>query len=79
MGGGAAGQAPPQLGSRAMALVWRNPAAGSVTGVAGGAKAWPDSLSETRDEVLKGRSGGSSATDANRPHRTRMLFYRQFD
>ena len=79
MGGGAAGQAPPQLGSRAMALVWRNPAAGSVTGVAGGDKAWPDSLSETRDEVLKGRSGGSSAADANRPHRTRMLFYRQFD
>ena len=40
MGGGAIGQTPPQLGSRAVALVWRNPHRGSksytVTGDDGG-------------------------------------------
>ena len=46
MGGGAAGRTPPQLGARAVALVWRDPYG---TG-----------------ENLK-------------PHRTRVLFYRQFD
>jgi len=29
MGGGAIGQTPPQLGARAVALVWRNPHRGS--------------------------------------------------
>ena len=46
MGGGAIGQTPPQLGARAVALVWRDPKA---------------------------------TTEANAPHRTRILFYRQFD
>lgn len=46
MGSGAAGQMPPQLGGRAMALVWRDP-------------------TKTQDEVT--------------PHRTRVLFYRQFE
>jgi len=46
MGGGAIGQTPPQLGGRAVALVWRDPKATST---------------------------------ANAPHRTRVLFYRQFD
>ena len=45
-GGGALGQTPPQLGSRAVALVWRDPTA---------------------------------SNDNNTPHRTRVLFYRQFD
>ena len=47
MGGGAIGQTPPQLGARAVALVWRDP---------------------TINEK-----------DPNAPHRTRVLFYRQFD
>ena len=47
MGGGDINQTPPQLGARAMALVWRDP---------------------------KMPSGG-----ANAPHRTRVLFYRQFE
>ena len=47
MGGGAQGQTPPQLGARAVALVWRDP---------------------TINEK-----------DPNAPHRTRILFYRQFD
>ena len=50
MGGGAVGQTPPQLGARAVALVWRDPA--------------------------------PTPTDNDgepRPHRTRVLFYRQFD
>ena len=46
MGGGALGQTPPQLGARAVALVWRDP-------------------TKSRDE--------------NTPHKTRVLFYRQFD
>ena len=45
-GGGALGRTPPQLGSRAVALVWRDPTA---------------------------------SNDNNTPHRTRVLFYRQFD
>ena len=51
MGGGAGRQAPPQLGARAVALVWRDPSA-------------------TIEDV-----GG----DQPRPHRTRILFYRQFE
>ncbi len=51
MGGGAFGQSPPQLGARAVALVWRDP---NPT-----------------------QSVGSSGRPA--PHRTRILFYRQFD
>ena len=49
MGGGAIGQTPPQLGARAVALVWRDPAA-------------------------KNNDANSVA-----PHRTRILFYRQFE
>jgi hypothetical protein len=47
MGGGSIGQTPPQLGARAVALVWRDPTI--------------------------------NTEDAARPHRTRILFYRQFD
>ena len=46
MGSGAVGQIPPQLGARAVALVWRDP-------------------KRTRDSDV--------------PHRTRVLFYRQFE
>ena len=46
MGGGASGQTPPQLGARAVALVWRDPA---------------------------------PSADNRTPHKTRVLFYRQFD
>ena len=53
MGGGAIGQTPPQLGARAVALVWRDP-------------------TDPR------RYPGSKA-DEDTPHRTRILFYRQFD
>lgn len=51
MGGGGVGQTPPSLGARAVALVWRDPAAPEPQG------------------------GNSLDT----PHRTRILFYRQFD
>ena len=55
MGGGGMGQTPPQLGARAVALVWRDPAA-------------------TSDDV-----SGLNTSGGPRPHRTRVLFYRQFD
>ena len=46
MGGGAVNQTPPQLGARAVALVWRDP---------------------------------TTTDDDRKPHRTRILFYRQLD
>ncbi len=55
MGGGGHGQTPPQLGARAVALVWRDPA-------------------KTLDDV-----SGRNSSGGPRPHRTRILFYRQFD
>ena len=55
MGGGGMGQTPPQLGGRAVALVWRDP-------------------TKTRDDV-----SGLNTSGGPRPHRTRVLFYRQFD
>ena len=51
MGGDSANSTPPQLGARAVALVWRDPM-------------------PTIEDV----SGGQP-----RPHRTRVLFYRQFE
>ena len=77
MGSGAVGQAPPQLGARAMALVWRNPGPGSATGISGGKRAWPMSMDNTRKQAMNNASDGSN--DPNRPHRTRILFYRQFE
>ena len=50
MGGGSARATPPQLGARAVALVWRDP-------------------TKTAADV----------SGQPRPHRTRVLFYRQFD
>ena len=55
MGGGMLGQTPPQLGARAMALVWRDPAATALDVDADGSATKP------------------------KPHRSRILFYRQFD
>ena len=46
MGGGSSTQTPPQLGAKAVALVWRDPA---------------------------------PTAQNNAPHKTRILFYRQFD
>lgn len=57
MGGGAVGQTPPQLGARAMALVWRDPI----------------------DRSKNGEGGGQNKNGGCLPHRTRILFYRQFD
>ena len=49
MGGGSVSQTPPQLGARAVALVWRDPG-----------------MEYPSDDPVK-------------PHRTRILFYRQFE
>ena len=56
MMGGGFENSPPQLGARAMALVWRDPA-------------------QTSSDV----AGKNGAGNGPRPHRTRILFYRQFD
>ena len=67
MGGGVAGQTPPQLGGRAMALVWRNPGPGNVPDVQMALGVTPPNYTEP------------SAGVSGRPHRTRILFYRQFE
>jgi len=54
MGGGSAGGIPPQLGSRAMAVVWRDPTMAHQ----------PGSINTLKPEY---------------PHRTRVLFFRQFE
>jgi len=56
MGGDMVGQVPPQLGGRAVALVWRDPTATSSTG-----------------------TSATGTSNEGYPHRTRVLFYRQFD
>lgn len=68
MGGGTLGQSPPQLGARAVALVWRDPAA-TIEDVSG------------RGNNQNGNYMSSSSSTSNqpRPHRSRILFYRQFD
>ena len=68
MGGGTLGQSPPQLGARAVALVWRDPAA-TIEDVSG------------RGNNQNGNYMSSSSNSSNqpRPHRSRILFYRQFD
>ncbi len=68
MGGGTLGQSPPQLGARAVALVWRDPAA-TEEDVSG------------RGNNQNGNYMSSSSNTSNqpRPHRSRILFYRQFD
>ncbi len=69
MGGGILGQTPPQLGARAVALVWRDPTA-TITDVSG---------SGSSGNITGNYMGESSASGQPRPHRTRVLFYRQFD
>jgi len=54
MGGGSAGGIPPQLGSRAMAVVWRDP-------------------------TMAHQPGSVDALAPENPHRTRVLFFRQFE
>ena len=70
MGGGAVGQTPPQLGGRAMALVWRDPINRST-----------QTLSPSGSGAKGGNGGnaGTYTTGGAAPHRTRILFYRQFD
>ena len=67
MGGGAIRQTPPQLGARAVALVWRNPYRSSKSYM---------TTADTDDN-----SSGLPVANVpdNAPHQTRVLFYRQFD
>ena len=71
MGGGANKQTPPQLGARAVALVWRNPNKGS--------KPYSEESSGGGGASGKGAASSAGSTPANAPHQTRVLFYRQFD
>ena len=65
MGGGIIGQTPPQLGARAVALVWRNPYRSSRP------------YATTADDDSSGLPSATVPDYA--PHQTRVLFYRQFE
>ena len=62
MGGGAIGQTPPQLGARAVALVWRNPNRGS--------KPYSDESSGEGGGSGKGATSSGGSAPANAPHQT---------
>ena len=75
--GGSVGKAMPssQLGGRAVALVWRDPAVPSY--VKSGQRKTRQQLSNStgesaRDEIMEVRENCA-------PHRTRVLFYHQFE
>ena len=67
--GGAGGDslASSQLGARGVALVWRDPMPPPSTGTR-----------KTRNELLT-RDSWRANSEQNAPHRTRVLFYHQFD
>ena len=66
MGAGTSSASPPQLGARAVALVWRDPTPTK------------ESVGST-DSNWSGNFQGSGGGSQPQPHRTRILFYRQFD
>ncbi len=68
-GSGASALAASQLGARGVALVWRDPAAPSRGGVS----------SRPRRESLTSTDQWASFYETFAPHRTRVLFYHQFD
>lgn len=73
--GGSVGKAmpPSQLGGRAVALVWRDPA---VPSYPSGARKTRQDLAGTGDAV---REDVQDARKDQAPHRTRVLFYHQFE
>ena len=73
MGGGVSGAAPPQLGARAVALVWRDP-----TETASGSSSSSSGQLNTGG-LFTGGSTSSSSSSGPKPHRMRVLFYHQFD
>ena len=57
----------PQLGARGVALVWRDPQPPA------------NSSRKGRDSLANVSSWRTGNADGPRPHRTRILFYHQFD
>ena len=70
VGGGSMSRASSQLGARAVALVWRDPAAPSRPGVTRPQRTALNDL----NSFLRARGNNQFP-----PHRTRVLFYHQFD
>ncbi len=66
MGGGTRVQSPPQLGARAVALVWRDPTPTA------------EDVQKTKRN-LNGNYVDDQGGSQPQPHRSRILFYRQFD
>ena len=70
-GGEGDGSVPPQLGGKAVALVWRDPYPGKFN--ENGVQATPTGGG------FGANSSGGSVQNMNPPHRVRILFYHQFD
>ena len=68
VGGGSLSRASSQLGARAVALVWRDPAVPEK-----------NASSRRRRTELNSLSDVLNAREQYPPHRTRILFYHQFD
>ena len=77
LGSGGEGKVPPQQGGRAVALVWRDPETPIYPGknVIDGNEA----REIDQKEYAKYDSGVDSGPRFRKPHRTRILFYHQFD
>jgi hypothetical protein len=68
VGGGSLSRTSSQLGARAVALVWRDPTPPSL-----------NASGRRKRTEINGMDDLLSARDEYPPHRTRVLFYHQFD
>ncbi len=74
LGSGGEGKVPPQQGGRAVALVWRDPETPIYPG-----KTMEEARRIDREQYVKYDTGVDSSPRFRKPHRTRILFYHQFD
>ena len=74
LGSGGEGKMPPQQGGRGVALVWRDPETPIYPG-----KSVDEARDVDRKEYVKYDTGVDSGPRFRKPHRTRILFYHQFD
>ena len=74
LGSGGEGKVPPQQGGRAVALVWRDPETPIYPG-----KTVDQAREIDQKEYVKYDTGVDSSPRFRKPHRTRILFYHQFD
>ena len=74
LGSGGEGKVPPQQGGRGVALVWRDPETPIYPG-----KSTDEARRIDREEYVEYDTGADTNPSFRKPHRTRMLFFHQFD